>query len=550
MNLNFKEWFLVEEMAYTPKTAQEMIQKHTIDKVQDPRYKALLAFVAKRGNVAQFERELSSVLDNLNIWTVFSPCMKKDNKTVATMLQSSGHYKGNEETEITGADSINQHGRSHLVFGDHSIPTADLPKYAAIYPGREKPPIQGGGYDYGNCGIKWNGKFLKDRITVASSDTLEDKSKNIISNFDNIIVPILNVGLYWMEYVEPVLKKMGIQLDQEYQQIRRMAGGAASPYLEVHIWGKLPINNQTVLEVLVAEENRGVFEDCDEELQQFVDWLQSLQIPVKFNDPAGGASSKISDRRQATKMANQEKRRVEGEKRKIGLELMKDKIGQEFVVGREKGVILGISKEGDKIEYHNNMGSNYYFDPAGFSSREGQIYYKDYTEPVVFKAPSTQIDYKVGGLVRSKWDKKLVGIVTEIKDNFATVLEASSQYSRRKEGWIFDLRKDTIKYYANYLENCTREKTPKTGDIVAVVYPDYKVREEMIVAMERFGEFRHIAEDLSRTKKEYADEIIKKLESGHTYSDPFTHKHDRRNEDLFYDEKYGFVGFSEGRSYD
>ena len=303
MEINFKSWLFFVENKYEIRpvtgfgsalmTTQDVIKNLTTPKDGDPNYMALIAYADKHGVRDRLVRELEAELSKLNIWTSFSPCKvfggDEGPMRSGEAIRQSGRYKGFGETGVSGAD-LNQDSAAQRFSAQH-LAGKDQMKYAAIYPDSNDDPRDSKGDSYGNLSIKWNPNALKDRITVAHTDTLETWASNIkISNYDNIIVPLMHVRVFHF-LIDDAAERAGINTaDPEYKRIMSQNKVVSSPYLEVQIWGKLQINKNTVLGLLV-----GNLENCTEEFVNTIRWFKEQGIPVsyradsnakKYEDPA------------------------------------------------------------------------------------------------------------------------------------------------------------------------------------------------------------------------------------------------------------------------
>jgi hypothetical protein len=294
----FKKWFIIEayidrelrpvDPKNKPKDVTSLMKHLRVSRYDDPPYKQLLDFVGKNGNLQTFERIIEDDVKQIRIWTSFDPCKMagiENPQRAGEAIGTSGYYRGGETTGVSGAE-MNQHGRSRIFSAD-DLPLESQMKYAAIYGPGDTPKNS----DYGPFSIEWNADALKDRMTVATGDTLESDGESLdLTDIENIIVIMLRIGIYH-KTVDKAATQAGVNInDPQYKQILNNAKKTNfSSYMEVQIWGELPLTKDTVKGLYIFDNISE--KECEASALAVINSFKAKGIPVHFdaktnlNDP-------------------------------------------------------------------------------------------------------------------------------------------------------------------------------------------------------------------------------------------------------------------------
>jgi hypothetical protein len=285
----FKTWFVAEarldqqlrpvDPKNRPKDVPSLMKHLRVSRYDDPPYKQLLDFVGKNGNLQTFEKIIEDNVKQLRIWTSFDPCKMAGDENpmrAGEGMSATGQYQGGETTGVSGAE-MNQRGRARIFSADN-LPAESQMKYAAIYgPG----DIPKNSY-YGPFSIEWNAEALKDRMTVTADDSLETDADALHpTDIENVIVSMLRIGMYH-KVINQAATQAGVNInDPQYKQILNSAKKMNfNGYMEVQIWGELPLTKDTVKGLYIF----GTIWDneCEASAVSLINSFKAKGIPVHF----------------------------------------------------------------------------------------------------------------------------------------------------------------------------------------------------------------------------------------------------------------------------
>ena len=305
--MNFKNWLISEEQWQNVVDSD----KHGKDS-QDYLYQQIEKAVSDYASPEKLKEILNAELKEIPISTTINVCMKTpNNSTVGDEIIKSGFYKNLYETGVTVGVDMNQYGREYQItqhLGDNpevskklyenisdEVPDEHKPKYAGFMWHGDHLGNAAGTFDSTQTTIVWKFEAIKNNITIAAHDTLEVRPSggtgtktdaNLVGNIKNPFHVLMRNSMAMQKVLFPALIKLGIpNITPELRNIyMKVANGIGiGDYSEVHIWGKLPINSNTVEKVIIGTFLEGESDDndpCQQTRNRFSDWLKSLNIPV------------------------------------------------------------------------------------------------------------------------------------------------------------------------------------------------------------------------------------------------------------------------------
>lgn len=311
--MNFKQWILKEEMWHDVVHSD----KHGKDS-GDYLYQQIEKAVSDYATPEKLKEILHDELKGIPISTTIDICARTPNKsTVGDEIIRSGLYKNVYETGVTVGVDLSQYGREYQItqhLGEkakpakrvyesisdrvHSeMPDEQKPKYAGFMWHADHLGNAAGTFDSTQTTIMWRFEAIKDNITIASHDTLEVRpsggtgtktDSNLVGNIKNPFHVLMRNPMAMRRVLFPALIKLGMpsitpELRDIYMRVTKAVG--TGDYSEVHIWGRLPINRDTVEKVIIGKFMEGeVDAPCQQVRERFSTWLKSLGIPVLDKD--------------------------------------------------------------------------------------------------------------------------------------------------------------------------------------------------------------------------------------------------------------------------
>ena len=309
--MNFKQWLFTEELWHDVVHSD----KHGKDS-EDYLYQQIEKAVSDYATPEKLKEILYAELKQIPISTTIDICLKTpNNSTVGDEIIKSGFYKNLYETGVTVGVDLDQYGREYQItqhLGENpkpakkvyenlvnkvhnEMPDEQKPKYAGFMWHADHLGNAAGTFDSTQTTIIWKFEGIKDNITIAAHDTLEVRPSggtvtktdaNLVGNIKNPFHVLMRNSMAMRKVLFPALIKLGMpnitpELKNIYLKVANTVG--MGDYSEVHIWGKLPINKNTVEKVIIGKFQEGETNEndpCQQTRNRFSNWLKSLGIPV------------------------------------------------------------------------------------------------------------------------------------------------------------------------------------------------------------------------------------------------------------------------------